>query len=180
MSERTYGQDYSTSPGFWQDDGDDVKLSPVRRNTLVLPEKPQTVAYPVNEPTPTVIVERVFEAMPGADEKTSGIDRSNALIVRMLPMGCVWVFLAFAVAMVAASAGGGRWGFVMFAVVLAVTVGATWLYMDRQERQYSRAGLERHRIDTAAALKAQELAQQHELRKAALAQYIKSLEDSDR
>jgi hypothetical protein len=128
----------------------------------------------------TVIVERVFDAMPGADEKTSGIDRSNALVVRMLPMGCVWAFLSFGVALVAASEGGAMWGLITFAIVLAVTVGATYFHMDRQERDYSRAGLERHRIDTAARLKAMEMQQAHELRQQALRAYMRHLEvDSD-
>lgn len=145
--------------------------------TFVAPApRPTPVAYPMQDAPPTVIVERVFEAMPGADEKTSGMDRSNALIVRMLPMGCVWTFLAFGVGMVAMAEGGAMWGIVMFAVVLTVTVGCTYFHMDKQERDYSRAGLERHRIDTAARLKEMELRQEYKTRRQALVHYMAFLE----
>jgi hypothetical protein len=134
------------------------------------------VAYPVNEPAKIVEVQRIFEAQAGADERTSGMDRSNALVVRMLPFGCASLCLAFVAALVFALNGGGEWSAPVALLVLALCLAYTYSHMDARERDYSRAGLERHRINTAAALKSQELAQQHELRRAALAQYMRTLE----
>jgi hypothetical protein len=139
------------------------------------PERPPAVAYPVQDTPSTVIVERVFEAMPGADEKTSGMDRAWALVTRALPLYCTWLFLSFSIGVAAASEGGNTWGLVVGAIVLSITSGATYLYMDRQEWAHSRSGLEAHRINVAAALKSQELKQQGELKRRALDAYIDHL-----
>lgn len=171
-------ENYSQHPDFWSD-ADDVQAPVEKRNTLVLPER-KTVAYPIGEPAKIVEVQRIFEAQAGADEKTSGVDRANGLVVRMLVPGCASLCLGFAVALVLAFNGGGEWSAPAALAILAMGLAYVYNRMDEREYQHSRAGLERHRIDTAAALKAQELAQQHELRRQALGAYMRHLEvDSD-
>lgn len=147
---------------------------PERNFVRALPDRAKpAVAYPVNEHAPTVVVERVFDAQDGAQERTSGVDRSVALLIRMMPFTFVWAVLAVAVAWAFDGSVGG--GFFAFAVLSA----ATFVYLDRQERDYSRAGLERHRIDTAASLKAMELQHTHQLRREMMNKYLEHLEGRD-
>jgi hypothetical protein len=172
-SKRTYGQDYSQHPDFWQDDDSDMTPAPiVKHDNFVAPAPRPTIAYPVNQP-PTVIVEKVFDYGEGAKETTNSVDRATALAIRVAPFGCAWLILAVGVAW---AAGDSVVGILLFATLTA----ATYAHLNWQEYQHSRAGLERHRIDTAAALKAQEMTQQHELRQQALQTYMRHLEvDSD-
>ena len=50
-------------------------------------------------------------------------------------------------------------------LVFAVLTAVTYYALSGQEFAHSSAGIERHRIDTAAALKFEELAHQQELRR---------------
>lgn len=64
--------------------------------------------------------------------------------------------------------------FVLFALLTALT----YYHMDRQEREFSRNGLERHRINTLALLKLAEMDHQQQLRKMALSAHLKLLGDN--
>ena len=48
-------------------------------------------------PAPTIMVEQAFAAQEGADERTSGKDRSVALVIRLLPITVVWLVLSIGV-----------------------------------------------------------------------------------
>lgn len=175
---KTYGQDYSQHPDFWKDDDENVQPSPiVKRDTYVAaPKVPQ--AYPI-EPPQTVIVERVFDALPGADEKTSGMDRANALVVRMLWPGCAILCISVAVLVLVSINSNGVIGGAVALAVLGLGLFRVYKEMDRQEYKYSRSGLERYRIKKGTWLEDRKDQRQSELRKAALAEYFRALEGSD-
>lgn len=142
---------------------------PERNFVRALPAKTTPVAYPMQDAPAQIVVERVFDYGEGAKETTNSIDRAAALAIRTAPFGCAWLILAIGAAW---AAGNSIAGILLFATLTA----ATYAWLNRQEYDHSRAGLERHRINVAAALKAQELAQQHELRRAALQGYMRHLE----
>ncbi|MEZ4622090.1 MAG: hypothetical protein R2867_42190 [Caldilineaceae bacterium] len=133
--------------------------------------QPATIdATAVSTAPATIYVDAALQAQEGATEKTSGRDRSIALVIRMMPFTVVWLVLAIGVSW-AASMGGG-FTLVMFAGLTSVT----YAYLDRQERQFSRNGIERHKIDTLADLKLAEMDHHQELRRMALEATLKQLE----
>jgi len=117
----------------------------------------------------TIYVDAPLQTLDGATEKTTGLDRSQALVVRMLPFTLVWLVLAVGVSWAASM--GGAFTLVMFAGLTSITYG----YLDRQERQFSRNGLERHKVDTLAHLKLAEMDHTQELRRMALQAHLKML-----
>jgi len=117
----------------------------------------------------TIHVDAPLQTLDGAQEKTTGMDRSLALVVRMAPFTIIWLLLAIGVSW-AASMGGG-FTLILFAGLTACTYG----YLDRQERQFSRNGLERHKVDTLAHLKLAEMDHTQELRRMALEAHLKML-----
>lgn len=125
-----------------------------------------------NVPT-TVIVDEALTTLEGAREVTSGMDRSKALVVRLMPYSAVWLVLSVGVSW-AASMGG--W-FVL--ICFAALTSCTYAYLDRTEYQFSRNGLERHKVDTLAGLKRDEMSHQQELRRMALEATLKMLETRD-
>lgn len=125
-----------------------------------------------NVPT-TVIVDDALTTLEGAKEATSGMDRSKALVVRLLPYSAVWLVLSVGVSWAASM--GGWFVLIFFAGLTSVT----YAYLDRQEYQFSRNGLERHKVDTLADLKRDEMAHQQELRRMALEATLKMLEVKD-
>ena len=125
-----------------------------------------------NVPT-TVIVDEALTTLEGARESTSGMDRSKALVVRLMPYSAVWLVLSVGVSW-AASMGG--WFVLIF---FAALTSCTYAYLDRTEYQFSRNGLERHKVDTLAGLKRDEMAHQQELRRMALEATLKMLETRD-
>ena len=48
-------------------------------------------------PSPVVMVEQAFQAQEGADERTSGKDRSVALVIRLLPITAIWLVLSIGI-----------------------------------------------------------------------------------
>lgn len=125
-----------------------------------------------NVPT-TVIVDEALTTLEGARETTSGMDRSKALVVRLMPYSAVWLVLSVGVSWAASM--GGWFILILFAGLTSVT----YAYLDRQEYQFSRNGLERHKVDTLADLKRAEMAHQQELRRMALEATLKMLEVKD-
>ncbi len=121
----------------------------------------------------TTYVDNAMQSRDGAQERTSAMDRSKAFIVRISWLAVVWLILAVGVSW-AASMGGG-FTLVLFAGLTSITYG----YLDRQERQFSRNGLERHRINVAADLRRDEMDHAQELRRMALQAHLKMLGVSD-
>ena len=117
-----------------------------------------------------VVVDQAFQAQEGADERTSGKDRSQALIIRLIPFSIVWLVLTCGVVWKF------QWdridGFLIFGVLTAFTYYA----MDKSERYDSRNGVEHHRIDSAVYLTERKLEHDQELKRMALEATLKQLE----
>lgn len=118
---------------------------------------------------------------PGAavDERTSAVDRSLGLLLRQLPLSIVWVILALTAALVAWYVLPGWGAFIFGLAIFGMLSAGSFILFDRQERDYSGSGLERHRINRAAELKRLELKQAHELKRAALDAYLDHLARKD-
>jgi hypothetical protein len=127
----------------------------------------------IDDALDSAYLDRALQARDGADERTNPLQRSQALVVRLLPFTAVWLVLAVGLSWLAAM--GGAFGAVLFAGLTAVT----YARMDWQERQFSRNGLERHRIDTAADLRLAEMEHQQELRRMAMRAHLKMLGVND-
>lgn len=121
----------------------------------------------------TVFVDAPLQTLEGSSEKTTSMDRSTALVVRLAPFSVVWLCLAIGVSWAASM--GGWFTLVFFSALTAVT----YAYLDRQEYQFSRNGLERHKVNTLAGLKRDEMTHQQELRRMALEATLKMLEARD-
>lgn len=117
----------------------------------------------------TVIVDDALQTLEGSTERTTSMDRSTALVVRLAPFSVVWLCLAIGVSWAASM--GGWFTLVFFSALTAVT----YAYLDRQEYQFSRNGLERHKVNTLAGLKRDEMTHQQELRRMALEAHLKML-----
>jgi hypothetical protein len=137
---------------------------PTRRQQLA-----RQAAEIANVPT-TVVVDDALTTLEGAREVTSGMDRSKALVVRLIPFSIVWLILAVGVAW---AAGMGGWFTLCF---FSGLTAVTYAHLDRQEYQFSRNGLERHKVDTLADLKLAEMSHQQELRRMALEATLKMIE----
>ncbi len=129
--------------------------------------RPQTPV--VNLPYHPIEIDGAMSAVDGAIEKTSGIDRSAALIIRFVPITIVWLVLAVSLSWASGA------GFSLAICLFAGLTACTYAYLDTQDRRYSRNGLERHRVDTYASLKLSEMEHQQELRKMALQAHLKML-----
>ena len=88
----------------------------------------------------------------GSSEKTSGMDRSKAWVVRLIPYTMINLILSITL---------------VFCLFAASSLFA-YAVLDGREHKYSRNGLERHKVDTLAELKFDEHDKTHELRKMAL------------
>ena len=98
----------------------------------------------------------------GATEKTSGMDRSKAWVVRLIPYTMINLILSITLVSLA----GGGW--VLAFCLFAASSLFAYAVLDGREHKYSRNGLERHKVDTLAELKFDEHDKTHELRKMAL------------
>lgn len=137
---------------------------PTRRQQLA-----RQAAEIANVPT-TVIVDDALQTLEGSTEKTSGMDRSLALVVRLIPFSVVWFILAVGVGWAADM---GDWFTLCF---FSGLTAVTYAWLDRQDHQFSRNGLERHKVNTLAGLKRDEMSHQQELRRMALEATLKMLE----
>jgi hypothetical protein len=117
----------------------------------------------------TVTVDEALTTLEGTQEKTNTMQRSQALIVRLLPFSAVWLVLSIGVSWAAGM--GGAFVLCAFAGLTAVT----YAVLDRQEYQFSRNGLERHKVNILADLKRAEMSHQQELRRMALQAHLKML-----
>lgn len=117
----------------------------------------------------TVHVDAPMTTLEGSHERTNAMERSRALVVRVLPFSVVWLILSVGVSWAAAL--GGGFTLCLFSGLTAVT----YAWLDRQDHQFSRNGLERHKVNTLASLKRDEMAHQQELRRMALEAHLKML-----
>lgn len=131
---------------------------PVVRNSL-----------PPTTYTQQIEIDGSMAAIEGATEKTTPVERSAALILRLLPISATWLVLAVGVSWAAST------GAAMAACLFAGLTACTYAYLDHNDHKHSRNGLERHRVDTYASLKRDEMEHQQELRKMALAAHLKML-----
>lgn len=137
-------------------------------------ERP-TVIYPYQAEYPLApFGDQAMQALEIVKETTTPVARAIGLGLRLLPFTICWLVLAIVLAL--ALHGALVVPFLLFAGLTA----ATYYAMNRQEYEYSAAGLERHKANLAANLRATQLKNDHELKRAALRSYIKHLEASDR
>lgn len=127
----------------------------------------------IASPPTTIYIDDALRVEDGSTERTNSMERSKALVVRLLPFSVVWLILSIGVSWGASM--GGAFAVTFFAALTAVT----YAYLDRQEREFSRNGLERHKVNTLADLKLAEMSHQQELRRMALETTLKMIERRD-
>jgi len=108
----------------------------------------------------------LYNATGGSEEYATPISRAKGQVIRLLPFSVVWLVLGVGLTWLL----GLTWPYLL--VWFSVLTAGTYLRMNRDELEYSRNGLERRRVDKAAALREKELDQTHELKKIALAAYL--------
>jgi hypothetical protein len=127
---------------------------------------------------PVIMVEQALQAQEGADERTSGIDRSRALLLRLAPLAGLWLILGAVCAVVLCflvevdATFSAVAGLVLF-VFLSYN---SYAGADERERYDSRNGVEHHRIDVAESLTLRKLDHEQELKRLALEATLKQLE----
>ena len=134
-------------------------------------ERPQAQIMPYQDQQPIIAIEQAAQGYEGATEQTSGMDRSRALVVRLLPFTAVWLVLAVALGLLS---GSGIVGLLVFSMF----TGATYFLMDRTEYEFSRNGLERHKVNTLASLKREEMRHKHELTRMMVESHLRIIERS--
>lgn len=106
----------------------------------------------------------------GSEEYATPVSRAHGQVIRLLPFSFIWLLLT----------GGLVWlfglSFPYLLVGFAVLTAATYWRMNLDEFDHSRNGLERHKVDSAVAVRLAEMQQSHELRKMALEGYLRQLE----
>lgn len=123
----------------------------------------------------------VWTPTGGAQERTSPMDRAQALQVRLRPFLWAWggvgVVVGGAVWLL-----GGAWpvGAMAGALLFAALTAGTYIKLNGQDYEYSREGTERHRVSTAADLAREQMRNDHELRRRALETYLQALERHER
>ena len=104
----------------------------------------------------------LYNGTGGSEEYATPVSRAKGQVIRLIPFSIVWLVLT----------GGVVWllglGFPYLLVGFALLTAGTYLRMNRDEFEYSRNGLERHRVDAAADLRQTELENTHELKKLSL------------
>lgn len=176
-------------PGEWQDDEDDVvhvaPTMPVQRQRTLpatfvpaLPERRQPEPMPawLTERQPTTVAD-VWQPTNGTHERTSAMDRAQALQTRLRPFLVAWAGVG-GVLFAAVWLVGGTWpvGGLLGVLAFALLTAITYYRLNRTDYEYSREGSEQLRIVTAADLERDRMTNEHELRKMALAAYLATLD----
>ena len=108
----------------------------------------------------------LYNGTGGSEEYSTPISRAKGQVIRLLPFSLVWLVLG----------GGLVWllglTFPYLLVWFGLTTAFTYWRMNKDEFEFSRNGLERHRVNAAADLREMELTQTHELKKMALQTYL--------
>jgi hypothetical protein len=134
------------------------------------PAETRTLAQILSSAPTHSLDQQAFASQPGAAERTSGVDRAQALVIRLLPFTFVWAILATAIAIQF------QWAMPGALLLFAGLTGFTYYQMDTAERYDSKHGVEHHRIDAATYLAEQRMRQEQELRRMALAATLQQLE----
>jgi hypothetical protein len=120
--------------------------------------------------SPVIVVDGVFTPQATVKETTGPLERSYALVVRLLPVTAI--YLVFSITIAIAFEFRMVWGLLIFAAL-------TWLSyytLDAAERYDSATGVEHHRIDAAKELASQKMEYDAQLRREITAAYLKQLE----
>jgi proteasome lid subunit RPN8/RPN11 len=127
---------------------------------------------------PVIMVESAFQSHEGADERTSGKDRSFAFLMRLAPLVVLWAILGCVTAFV-------LFGLVEIGEAPSAAIGLiVFVYLsyrsyagaDERERYDSRNGVEHHRIDVAENLTIKKMDHDQQLKRMALEATLRSLE----
>lgn len=125
-------------------------------------------------------VGQAWQPQQGAKETTSAMDRAKGLRIRLVPFlvlyGLAGVVVGGAVWLVAESVPLAALGAVLTFAAFGV---GTYVKLNGQDYAHSGAGVERHRVDTAADLARTQMEHTHELRKMALDAYLETLERNE-
>lgn len=122
-------------------------------------------------------VANAWQPMQGAKETTSAVDRARGLQLRLWPFLLLYagagVVVGLGVWLVA-----GSWppGAMLGALLFAALGVGTYIKLNGQDYDHSGAGVERHRISTAADLQREQMRHEQELKKMALDAYLRQLE----
>jgi hypothetical protein len=128
----------------------------------------------IGQSTETVImVDAVFTPQATVKETTGPLERSYALVVRLLPVTAI--YLVFSIAISLAFEFRMIWGLIIFAAL------TWWSYytLDAAERYDSATGVEHHRIDAAKELASEKMSYDAQLRREVVGAYLKQLGGSD-
>ena len=102
----------------------------------------------------------------GAEEYATPVSRAKGQVIRLLPFSVTFLVLGVGIVWLL----GLTWPYLL--LWFAGLTAFTYWKMNRDELEYSRGGLERHRVNRAADLREKELDQTHELKKMALTGYL--------
>jgi hypothetical protein len=105
---------------------------------------------------------QTIEQYEGAKETADPIKRSYGLVIRFVPFTFIWLTLSVGIALIAEL--NSATVFLIFSVLTAIT----YLYLDRQEKQFSTNGLERLKILKIAEIRKEELRHTSYLKRIAL------------
>lgn len=142
-------------------------------------EMPQIIEI---DPTTGDIVQPAFTAHDGALEQTSGRDRSVGLLIRVVPLVLFLLILTVGMGLLLLALTGTDeiWAVIFGAIIFAGMCLLAYNRESLKDYEFSRAGLERHRIDVAAGLKEQELDYQFRLKRMLLKHHLHMLETLER
>ena len=158
--------EYERSTGLVQAHQRSAVEGPNTRWLLPEQEPPAQLLAPMNQPT--VYVEPAFTSHEnsGSEEYATPISRAQGQVIRLLPFSAVWLILT----------GGMVWllglSFPFLLVGFAILTAATYLVMNRDEFEYSRNGLERHKVNAALEVRLLQMQQDHELKQKMMDAYL--------
>lgn len=131
---------------------------------------------PPAQAAPAQLMHAWQQPVDGIHERTSGIDRAKAVVVRSAPLLALVGLLAAAGALIAWGVAGQTPATLTFLVIMAIGGGLLYRWESHTEYQHSRAGVERLRITEGANIELAKLEHEAELRKMALQAYIDMME----
>lgn len=133
-------------------------------------EPPAALLAPVHNPP--VIYDPAFTSHEnsGSEEYATPGSRAVGQLIRLAPFSVVWGLLTWGMVWILELSGP------YFLLGFAALTAATYWRMNKDEFNFSRNGLERHKVDSALEVRLTELENSHELRKMALEGYLRQLE----
>ena len=146
-------------------------------------QRPQRLPHTIDiEPHTGYVVQPAFTAHDGAEEQTSGRDRAIGLLIRIIPLALALLILTVGVGLLLRVLTNVNmvWALIVGAILFAGMCLLAYNRESLRDYDFSRAGLERHRIDVAAGLKEQELDYQFRLKRMLLEHHLQMLEVMDR